>query len=159
MKRVSLACIYVNMCNVFWEMDATVFCFVYHYLIKFSQNTRRIAAYQGIFVLHCFQSSVVTLLHHRPRLYLNRNHLTHISTITVRPVSYFHHTLFSIFLFLFFSNHSRAVWEDYAVSSNPQSLWSAPWSCHVTDLAREPKRGQTTRTWVRRKTMRGLQEE
>lgn len=63
------------------------------------------------------------------------------------------------FLFLFFSKHTRPVQEDYAVSSNPQSLWSAPWSFHATAVAREPRRGQTTRTWARRKMMKGLQEE
>lgn len=59
---------------------------------------------------------------------------------------------------MFFWNHTRPVQEDYAVLSNPQSLWSAPWSCHATDVAREPRRGQTTRTWAKRKTMKGLQE-
>lgn len=80
-----------------------------------------------------------------------------LSLLGLYNISIIHLSLW--FLPLFFSNHTRPVQEDYAVSSSPQSPWNAPWSCHATAVTREPRRGQTTRTWARRKTMKGLQEE
>lgn len=147
------------------KSGSDICCFSKNVIIFISEMPPLITAFSQFFVL--FYSDFIVFLvqsYHdcltvSHRLYLNRNHLTNLNKCShhYANISILHLSLW--FLSLFFSNHARPVQEDYAVSSNPRSLLSAPWRCHATAVAKEPRRGQTTRTWAKRKMMKGLQEE
>lgn len=68
--------------------------------------------------------------------YLTKNNCS-MSRTSYRDLSYFS---------LSSSNNPRPVWEVCGVSPSPQSHWSALWSCRAIGVARELRRGQTTRT-------------